>query len=131
MTPEDARIAREKMFGGQVKLEKGREVALAHLRAGHGLPGIYASMIHETASGWKFDIPNNISAKILYDDLVANLESIDRMQSQWPADENEAYRHVTHAVIAALYDVSPLPTRNAANTLDTGAVRPANTADNR
>ncbi len=131
MTPDDAKIAREKLFGGQVKMEKGREVALAHLHQVRGLSGVYASMIHETASGWKFDVPNGISAQILYNDLVNRLDAIDQSQAQWPADVNEAYRHVTQAVILAIYDVNESPTRNAANTLDTGAVRPANTADNR
>ncbi len=54
VTPNDAQTAQKKYFGGDVNLEKGRNVAIAHIAASHGLPGLNISMIHE-AGGWKFD----------------------------------------------------------------------------
>lgn len=103
LTQSDVDQAR-KAFGGDVKLEKGRNVAIAHLLADHGMTGINASMIDE-AGGWKFDVPNDLTAQKLYDNLVRNLTYIDSHKNQWPADVNEGYRDVAHAVTAALYDV--------------------------
>jgi len=106
VTAGDANIAKNKMYGGDVNLEKGRDVAIAHLDASHGMPGVTASMIHEVASGWHFDIPNNIDAGMLYNNLVTNLNHCNNMKDKWPADVNDGYRAVTHAVIAALYNVN-------------------------
>jgi len=124
VTPSDAEIARDKAFGGKVNLEKGRNVAIAHIKESHGMPGLTASLIHETASGWKFDVPNTLTAQKLYDNLVANLTVIDNNKSNLPGDINDGYRQVSHAVIAALYDID-LSKGNMA--MDNGAVRPSNT----
>jgi hypothetical protein len=35
------------------------------------------------------------------------LNDISMKKDQWPADADEAYRHVTHRVLAALLDKSP------------------------
>jgi hypothetical protein len=124
VTASDAQIARDKAFGGKVNLEKGRDVAIAHLKTSHGMPGLTASLIHETASGWKFDVPNNLTAQKLYDNLVANLSMISSHKESLPGDINDGYREVTHAVVAALYDVD---LSKGATAMDNGAVRPANT----
>jgi len=123
VTPTDAQEARDKAFGGKVNLEKGRDVAIAHIKASHGMPGLTASLIHETASGWKFDVPNSLTAQKLYDNLVANLSMISAHKERLPGDINDGYREVSHAIVAALYDVdlSKGPT-----AMDNGAVRPAN-----
>jgi len=134
VTPSDAQEARDKAFGGKVNLEKGRNVAIAHIKESHGMPGLTASLIHETASGWKFDVPNNLTAQKLYDNLVANLSMISAHKNNLPGDINDGYREVTHAVVAALYDVDLSKgatamddaNRNLNNTLNNGAVRPSN-----
>jgi hypothetical protein len=133
VTPQDAQTAQNKVFGGRVKLEKGRNVAVAHLVASHGLPGINASLIHEVMSGWKFDIPNTIDAQRLYDNLVANLGYVNSHMDQLPSDVNGGYREVAHAVVAAIYDINLSSNNTAANRLDSGSPRPANsnTVNNR
>jgi hypothetical protein len=126
LTPQEAQLARDKAFGGDVNLDKGRNVAIGHIKTSHGIPGITASLIHENLGGWKFDIPNTITAQKLYDNLVANLSHIDQKKAELPADINDAYRHVSHAVVAALYDLDlSKSTNTAANRLDPGSVRPA------
>jgi len=106
MTQADADQAR-KMFGGDVNLEKGRNIAVAQFQTNQFFSGLNASMIHE-AGGWKFDVPNTLTAQKLYDNLVNNLSAIDRARDQWPSDANEAYRRFTQAVVAAMYD-APYP----------------------
>jgi hypothetical protein len=129
LTAQDAAQARDKVFGGDVNLEKGRNVAIAHIPASHGLPAISASLIHENMGGWKFDVPNTLTAQKLHDNLVANLSYLDQHKAELPSDINEAYRHVTHAVVAALYDMDLSKGSNTASgtTLDPGSVRPSNT----
>jgi len=100
----DVDQAKGKYFGGDVNLEKGRNVAIAHITGSHGMSGLTASLIHESG-GWKFDVPNSLTGQRLYDNLVANLNYVDLHKDQLPSDVNDAYRMVSHAVTAALYDV--------------------------
>jgi hypothetical protein len=107
LTQAEADEARKKMFGGDVNLEKGRNIAVAQFQTNQFFSGLNASLIHE-AGGWKFDIPNTMTAQRLYDNLVNNLSALDRARDQWPSDANEAYRRFTQAVVAAMYD-APYP----------------------
>jgi len=120
MGADDLNQAR-KTFGGDVNLEKGRNVAIAHIPMSHGMPGLNVSMIHE-AGGWKFDIPNNIDAKLLYTNLVNNLNFVKGQEGAFPADVNDGYREVSHAVVAALYNIDLSQVKNP-TALDNG-VRP-------
>jgi hypothetical protein len=117
VTGSDAQQAKNKMFGGDVNLEKGRDVAIAHLMASHGMPAVTASMIQEHASGWHFDIPNNIDAQTLYNTVVANLNYMNNNADKWPADISDAHRAITHGVVASLYniDLSKMPKNTTAN----------------
>jgi hypothetical protein len=107
LTQSDADKAKAHMFGSDVKLEKGRNVAVAQFQTTQSFSGLNASMIHE-AGGWKFDIPNTIDAHKLYDNVVNNLTALDNSRTSWPDDVNEGYRRFTQAVVAALYD-APYP----------------------
>ena len=49
-------------------------------------------------------------------------------QAEWPSDENEAYRHVTHHVFAALEDVSPRSMRSGDTVTPAGST-PSHTTD--
>jgi len=133
ITQSDADIAKSKTFGGDVNLEKGRNVALAHLMGSHGMKGFTASLIHENLVGWKFDVPNTLTADQLYNNLVANLGYLDQHKDAWPNDVNQAYRDFTHAVAASLYNFNISNSMNTANNaLDNGSPRPVdNTANNR
>lgn len=105
VTQSDVDQAKGKMFGGDVNLEKGRNVALVHLSSNNDWNSLNASMIHE-AGGWVFDIPNNITGDQLYDNVVKNLTVLDQRRDAWPADVNDAYRTFTLAVTSALYDIT-------------------------
>jgi len=122
MGADDLNQAR-KTFGGEVNLEKGRNVAIAHLPMSHGMPGLNISMIHE-AGGWKFDIPNNLDAKKLYANLENNLNFVKGHEADLPGEVNDGYRMVSHAVVAALYDID-LSKIKTPTALDTNGVRPA------
>jgi len=115
LTAAEAEAAKTKYFGGESKLSKGRNVAIARIPAGHGMPGITASLLYEHVTGWHFDIPNTTTAQMLHDNLVSNLTWLDSHRELMPTDVTDGYRQVSHAVIAAIYgvDLQKLPTRTA------------------
>jgi len=83
--------------------DKGRNMATVHIAASHGLPALDVPMIHE-AGGWKIDIPDSVDAAKLRDNVQTALTKVDENKAQWPADETEAQRAVTHQVLAAIFD---------------------------
>jgi len=86
--------------------DAGRNMATVHIAASHGLPALDVPFIHE-AGGWKIDLPDSVDANKLKANVAAALNDISMKKDQWPADADEAYRHVTHRVLAALLDKSP------------------------
>jgi hypothetical protein len=111
---EDINKTESKMFGGDVKLEKGRLVVLAEIPGANGAPALTVSMIHELG-GWKFDIPNNITRQELHDALLRNLTYLYDHQDLWPSDVTEGYRQATRGVVAALYDADLNQLSNSVN----------------
>jgi len=111
LTPQEAQDTKGHVYGGDINLEKGRNVAIVHLLGKNGYMGMNASMIHE-AGGWKFDVPNDVTAQSLYDNLCKNLAYFDQKKDSWPTDVNESYRLMTHLVVASLYQVPVTPDAN-------------------
>jgi len=87
-------------------LEKGRNVAYVTVAASHGLPELKVPLIHELPDVWKIDVPDNIDGAKLYDNLLKHLTMADEHKDQWPSDENDAYRAVSHHVLMAILDVN-------------------------
>jgi len=108
-TGKEARTASEqenkKAFGGDVNLDKGRNVALVTLPAEQNLPALNLSMLHELPDQWRFDIPNNITAQQIYDNWLSQISDLVDHKDQWPANEQDAYRLVSHRAVMALYNV--------------------------
>jgi len=85
--------------------DPGRNIATVHIAASHGLPALDVPFIHE-AGGWKIDLPDSVDANKFKANVAAALNDISMKKDQWPADADEAYRHVTHRVLAAILDKS-------------------------
>jgi hypothetical protein len=98
-----------KQAEADAKLDKGRNVALVRIPAGHGLPEMTVSMIHELPDQWRFDIPNDRTGQQIYDDLKTQLTYLGDHMNTLPADVNDAYRMVAHMSLAALYGVEREP----------------------
>jgi hypothetical protein len=120
MTSADAQQA-HKMMGGDVNLEKGRDVAVVHLSGSSTMAPVNASLIHELPGTWRFDVPNNLTREKLYQNLVSNLTHFYNNQSQWPADVTTATRALTNSVVASLYDINLQNMPNQAMPQATGA----------
>ncbi len=102
---QDIKQTKDQMFGGDVNLDKGRDVAVVEFPSAMGLPEVNCSMIKEHVTGWHFDVPNNITGQQLHDNLVKHLSMIVDHESEWPADVNTAYELVGHHVIEAVYGI--------------------------
>ena len=85
-------------------IEKGRDVAIATVPASHGLPALHVSLIRE-AQGWRIDVPNNLAAGQIRDNLVKHLGHVAAQSGQWPADKNDASLLLAHHVLMAVYNV--------------------------
>jgi hypothetical protein len=91
------------------KLEKGRNVAIVRFPATAGSPDLTVSMIHHLPAFWRIDIQNDRTGDQIYNDLLAQLTWLGDHTDQWPADVNEAYRHVAWHVTSAVYGVNMAP----------------------
>jgi len=83
--------------------DPGRNIANVTIPASHGLPEVKVPLIHE-AGGWKIDIPDSLTADKLRDNVKNALNQCKEHKDQWPADENEAFRGVSHKILAAIMD---------------------------
>jgi hypothetical protein len=81
-----------------------RDFAVVKIPASHGKPAISVPLVYEKAHGWKIDIPDSVDSNKLRDNVQAALTKCDEMKDQWPSDVNEAYRGVSHGVLAAIMD---------------------------
>jgi len=84
-----------------------RDIAMVTIPASHGLPELQIKFVREgVTGGWRIDLPDNVDGATLQRSLTTHLNAVASMQAQWPADENEAYRAVSHHVLAAVQNVA-------------------------
>jgi len=83
--------------------DPGRDIAYVTLPASHGMAELKVPLIHE-AGGWRIDIPDSVDANKIRDNVKNALTKCKENKDKWPADENEAYRAVSHKVLAAIMD---------------------------
>jgi hypothetical protein len=95
-----------KTGGGDTNREPGRRVAKVTFPAESGMPTLYIPLIREFPDAWKIDVPDQVDGRRLYDNLLNHLTMFDDQQAQWPTDVNDAYRMVSHHVLAAVLDVN-------------------------
>lgn len=95
----------DKLGGGNTNREPGRNVAKVTFPASHGLPDVYLPLIHEMPDSWKLDVPDQVDARKLYDNLLKQATALDEHRDMWPADVNDAYRMAAHHVVLAAMDL--------------------------
>jgi len=88
---------------GQAQQASAQEGQKAHLMipASHGLPEVTVNLVKE-GGDWKLDIPDNIDANQLSQNLQNQLSQAQSMQSRWPSDQSRAQAAIAHHVILAL-----------------------------
>jgi len=55
-------------------------------------------------SAWRIDLPDNVDAQKLHDNLLNHLTKLDENKANWPTDVNQAYQAVSHDILAAISD---------------------------
>jgi hypothetical protein len=85
--------------------------ATGTIPASHGLPELTMTFVGEGGK-WRLDIPDTVDAQKLHDNLKSALTALQDT-SHWPADKNDAYRAVSHHIIAAVMDKLPAGTASA------------------
>jgi len=104
--------------------DPGRNIASVTIPASHGLPEVKVPLIHE-AGGWKIDIPDSLTTDKLRDNVKNALNMCKEHKDQWPADENEAFRGVSHKILAAIMDQPLDQAQKASDTQPPSAQPPA------
>ncbi len=83
-----------------------RDTATVHIVESHGMPALDVPLVKEL-TGWRIDIPDSVDAAKLRSNVLTALTEIGDKKDQWPADVDDAYRHVTHRVLCAIFDKQP------------------------
>jgi len=115
--PQDA----NKVGGGETNRNPGRAIATVTIAASHGLPEVRVPMIHEFPDRWKIDVPDDVSAEQMHDNLLKHLTMLDEQKDQWPTDPKEAYRIASHHILAAIMNADA----HGENAMPAGAREPA------
>jgi hypothetical protein len=69
------------------------------------MPELKVPLIHELPDMWKIDVPDSVTGPMLYDNVLKHLTMANEMKDKWPADENDAYRAISHHVLMAIMNV--------------------------
>jgi len=87
-------------------LQNSKNVATMNFPSQAMLPDVTASLIEEGVIGtWRFAVPKSMTAERLHNQLQNQLSFFGRDSAQWPANEADAYRMLTHRVVLALYNI--------------------------
>jgi hypothetical protein len=87
--------------GDEKKMD--RDFAVLKIPASHGKPALSVPLVFEGTS-WKIDAPDTLDANKLRDNIQTALTKADESKDQWPSDVNDAYRSVSHGILAAVMD---------------------------
>lgn len=90
-----------------LELTNDTEVALVRCPGKDGHPGMTISMVHEALGGWTISLPSSRTGDQFYNDYATELSDISSHVNQWPADQAEGYRMLSHHIMAAIYGVQP------------------------
>lgn len=73
----------------------------------HGdLPELHIVLVNEgtVLDAWRIDAPLSLDGQTLQQNVLATVQKLNQKVGEWPADVNQAYRVVSHAILAALVD---------------------------
>jgi len=98
-----------------------KNMAEVIIQPSHGQPEVAVPMIHEFPDSWKIDVPDNLTAQQLRDNLLKHLTMADEQKDQWPSDPKDGYRLVAHHVLMAVMNVD-----DQGRMMDTRSSDPAN-----
>jgi len=84
--------------------DAGRNTAMVSIPESHGMPALTIPLLHEAPDSWRIDIPDNLDANAIRTKTTEALRKSHSMKAEWPADVNDAYLAVSHAVLASFFE---------------------------
>jgi hypothetical protein len=67
----------------------------------HGMPEIKIPFVQEGGL-WHIDIPDDVDGKVLHDNLLAAVTSLNQNATTWPDSDTDAAQAVTHTIMGAV-----------------------------
>lgn len=105
--------------------------------ASHGLPEVRVPFDKENVAGrtnanglgdWKIQVPQDLSAQQLHDNILKQLSQLHDQKDSWPSDQTEAFRAVSHRMMAAIENAesntNPAGQAGATMTPENGSAMP-------
>jgi hypothetical protein len=103
------------------KIEDGRSIAVVTVKAMQGMSDLKVPLIHELPDSWKFNVPGDLDAAKLRQNLTDHLTALGDHLADWPTDEAAAERVVVHHVLMAVMG-KPVEWTGASGSTNTGAM---------
>lgn len=84
--------------------EQEKRMATVMVKESHGLPAVNLTLVNEGTFGnrWHIQPPPGLDYKTLSTNLNQQLQEAVSMKDQWPQDETEAYKAISHRVLSAI-----------------------------
>ena len=86
---------------GQSTADAKGKTGLAVIKASHGLPEVRVPMVAEGGK-WRLDLPDEVTAQTLQQNLSKAVQELNAASAQWPADKLQASQHVAHRILMAV-----------------------------
>jgi hypothetical protein len=69
---------------------------------------------------WRLNTPDTLTAQRLHDNLKSRLTALLQSKDKWPAEQRDAYRVVSHQILAAISDQPMKPVPSPLDSRQTG-----------
>jgi len=86
---------------GQSTADNKAKTGQAVIKASHGLPEVRVPMAAEGGK-WRLDLPDEVNAQTLQQNLSKAVQELNAASAQWPADKLQASQHVAHRILMAV-----------------------------
>lgn len=102
-----------------------KRMATVMVKESHGAPALTLTLVNEGTFGnrWHIQPPPGLDYKTLSMNLNKHLQEVIGMKDQWPQDENEAIKSVSHHMLAAI--AMPMEKQAGAQQPDVNSAQPA------
>jgi hypothetical protein len=109
-------------------------VATLVIPASHNMPQASTVLTREAAPSatgaagastevWKLDLPDSADVRSIQQNLARQLRSLNEAQATWPAQANDAYNMVAHAVVLAMSEPGQYPAETHQRPVNNNANR--------
>ncbi|HZL36380.1 MAG TPA: hypothetical protein VFC78_13760 [Tepidisphaeraceae bacterium] len=81
--------------------KNNRKMETVSIKDSHGMSAVEVPVVSESGL-WKINVPDSLDAQTLKTNLTKTIQHLNADTASWPADINDGYRAVSHAVALAV-----------------------------